>query len=415
MCDGKNLNVTPQFHAVDEEMLTKMDINLQNNEITRLHANAFRELQFTSITELKLVLSNNNISVIDEDSFTGIEHILTDLSLDNNSLTNIPKAFNTLTSLTVLRINQNPLKSLASPALPALGRSLATLVISMDMFRDWPTELRRFRKLSHLLVEGYKQPTIPSKAFAGFEDTLTTLEIIGTGLEGIPSATCRLPNLQVLSYVSNPNTVHPIPVCDQVMSSVEVLRIINSSLTSFPDIFRLCDRLNFLGLNQNFIDTIEEGLIPNDNSVSELDLSKNHLRKIPEAIGRFQRLELLYLNHNAIGTIADSNLFSLTHLSLLQLSHNPLTDVSAMAFQSQTKIGLLDFSYTNLTEIPQAVTSLSSTFQLDLTGAPVICNCNMTHLENYASMPVITGRCAGSDETETSISYYLQNVLPTCS
>lgn len=412
-CDGLNLTVIPEISENTDIQIDGLLIYLDNNAITNVGANAFQGFELNNVSEARLYMSNNNIRIIDNQAFVGIENAIQVLDLNFNNLTVIPEAVGTLTNLQELHIRQNPLISLATTALPSLSRTLTIFWISMDNFQEWPKELHYFRLLSEFHIDGYMLTEIPFDAFSGFNSSLTKLEISRTALDGIPLAGCRLQRLQYLTYNNNLNTTSPIfGPCEDPLASVTSLTLQNNNLQGFPNIFRYFPVLQSLDLSKNFIHTIDSTLIPEDQPLQSLYVNENRLHRIPSVQNRFPNLVNLELQHNDIDSIEDFDLFKLAKLRRLDISNNPLKFVSNDAFQSQEEMNTIDFSYTELKEIPRAITALTSIGTLDLTGSPIDCTCSMTYIRNSeVTISNVDGTCEGTGE---NITYFQDTVLPHC-
>lgn len=378
-----------------------------------MNAGSFARLQANNFTSYAIYLSNNNIFAIYLYAFDGIEGGVTILDLDNNKLRTLPNVLRKLTSLSTLYLRQNPLISLASPAILPISRSVRSLAISLDLFSEWPEELHYFRLLSELYVDGYKQQSLPLNALSGMENTLTVLELTRSAMDRIPSAICHLNGLRNLSFTSNPLTNTPIfEPCRESRSSVIYLSLRNNSLHNFPSVFSSFNALEILDVSENFIRTIDSSVIPEKHPLEYLDLSSNQFYRIPLAVTYLKELYFLDLSYNQITSIEDFDFVDMTNLRTLLITNNPLEYVSTDAFQSQAAFDLLNFSNTDLVDIPRAVLSLSSVQNLDLQGAPLDCTCNMFYFDNSTvHVGTLTGTCAGTGE---NITYFRQQFLLYC-
>ncbi|KAL6031071.1 hypothetical protein STEG23_001344 [Scotinomys teguina] len=92
-----------------------------------------------------------------------------------------------------------------------------------------------------------------------------------------------------------------------------------------------------------------------------LDLSYNHLRRVPDGLP--SALEQLYLEHNKVYTVPDSYFRGSPKLLYVRLSHNSLTNngLATNTFNSSSILEL-DLSYNQLQKIPPVNTNLENLY-----------------------------------------------------
>lgn len=411
-CTNTGLNSVPDFKMSDRE-LPRLILLLNNNFIKEIDNTSFVNLDSTNASIITINLSNNHIMEITESSFDTIAPLVYSLNFQNNNMTEVPNALQTLSNLETLDLRRNPIRSLASPATFTLSKSLKNLAISLNLFSKWPAELRYFRQLSKLTLDGFQQQRFPLNAMTGIESTLTSLDISNTRLDRIPSAVCHLPHLRRLTYTSNPETKTPIfEPCNQNISSLYFVSLKANNLTHFPDIFSTFVALDYLDLADNEIRTIDANVIPIDNSLTHLNLSNNHLNRLPSAINRFTALKSLSVAGNRVTSLEDYDLINLTHLTVFQLDNNPLEYISDNAFQSIRMFDVLNLDNTKVNTIPKAVVSLAGINRLNIDDTPIQCTCKMDYLKSWKNNASrIHGTCEGTRETLTS---FISTYLPLC-
>ena len=393
-------------------------LNLMNNRLTTIPANAFRNLATAKATHINIRLQNNNINIIENDAFNGIENAVTSLMLANNNLSSLPRVLNKLTKLTTLGINSNPISTLDATVMMSIGSSLVSFSLDCSSFNAFPTELSFLNKLQYLSVIN-PFTILPSNAFRGLESSLTHLDMPYSNLETVPVAICNLVNLTKLTLSSLPRLKvndSMFEMCNNhKMASVTSLTMIDDKIIKFPAaILSLFPNIESLILNENKLSLLE---IPIDMytayfKLKELSLTNNFFDRIPESVNLFPSLQELHLQYNQILSIQDYDLFRLRNLTNLGLGMNPLTYISPYAFKHLQSLKKLDLYNTKLTQIPDSVLSLSSLESFFISGAPIICSCaGMAYLSNWnVSSIYVSGRC----ESGPFLKSYIMNTLPTC-
>ena len=413
LCGATGLTAFPDFNATQLFADRRLDIFIDSNSINIIPDGALALIGTSNATEINMYIQNNNISRIDNNAFAGVENELKLLDLTNNNLKTVPMALKSLENLQTLLLKGNPLTSLSSSAIFSVSRTLNTLSLSLDQFQQWPSELHYFRRLSTLSVDGFQQSRLPLNALSGVEATLTTLEISHSRLDRLPAVICHLDNLRHLDFVSNPDSRTPLfEPCNHNITSVHFLNLRDNNLEQFPDVLSSFTALGFLDLSDNHIRVVDSDAIPPDASLTHLNLSGNSLHRVPTAINKLSNLRSLYLDNNKIFSLEDFDLQSLNHLRTINLSMNPLEYLSKGAFYNQAALDSLYLQFTKLNTIPEAVVSLASINNLDMTGTPVECTCAMSYLNAWhGNASTMMGTCEGTGE---SLGEFVHQFLPLC-
>ncbi|KAK4224163.1 leucine-rich repeat-containing protein 28 [Podospora fimiseda] len=137
-------------------------------------------------------------------------------------------------------------------------------------------------------------------------DTLTQLDLSGTGLSSLPSNFgSSLPNLKI-AFFSNCN------------------------FTTFPPELSTCPNLEMIALRSNRMTSIPENSLP--PNLRWLILTDNLLPSLPDSIGSCHRLQKCMLSGNLLTSLPLS-LSSCLNLSLLRLSANKFQSLPSWLFK----------------------------------------------------------------------------------
>lgn len=159
LCDNEleSLPISAFSRLINLKML-----DVSNNRLTRLPAHGF-----TSLTRLQtLRLADNRLGAdnsMDELAFSGLESSLRDLSLKGNQLVELPDAMRRLEKLGFLNLAQNLIARLEAG------------------------HLSRMRHLTAINLERNQLKRLGEGTFAGLEDSLSSLSLLGNQLDEFPS------------------------------------------------------------------------------------------------------------------------------------------------------------------------------------------------------------------------------------
>ena len=421
-CDNKSLMAMPRFileNSTQAKFSGFRQIELQNNAITQIQNNAFKNL--TGIRTI--LLDNNNISYIHENAFSGIETTVRKLSLENNNLSNVPLALGKLKNLLELNLLGNPISNFENVMAPFFGLwSMNDLKIDMSHFLSWPFPWNNtysfYSKIYYLTIDMIPFNTLPLNAFVGIENKIHSLKITHSRLLRIPSAICSLQNMKSFSLDNNAFLESNISLSKSCgnKSSLSEITLRNNGLTNFPDILIAFTSLTGLYIDYNKIRFIPSHLIPYSNRIENLILSNNELYSIPSAINRMTHIKTLMLDHNRIITIENNDFVGLTNLNSLYVGNNPLQFVE---FPNNLAASTISLSHANLTSIPAAISRLPNLHHLYIQHNAIRCTCsNLSNMKGWSAIKEqyydLEGNCEKQENDIYSLLRYMRNVLPNC-
>ena len=386
-----------------------MHVELSNNRLTSIGANAFKNLAVTSAINMSVSLQNNYIDTIDEEAFNRIEHVVVSLNIANNNLTRLPRALGNLTKLVELNLLNNPLIRLDQTVMMNIGQTLNTFAFDCQLFSTYPTDLRYLQTLKHLTITNIPFSRLPSNAFDGFETSLLDLDMPNSNLEKLPGALCHMVNLSSLTVSSSRNLNRSdsriFEQCyNQNVIHITTLKLLDNNLTKFPDVFTYLPNLEVLNLEINQLSLLEIPINMYNASfrIRELYLAFNNFVRIPPSVNSFRNLEELELQDNQITSIQDYDLFRLSKLRKLGVDINPVTYVSPNAFKENLELSWIGLAGTKLSQVPRGVVSLPKYSIIFLNGDPITCGClEMYYLKSWkvSSRSIdILGTCNNTGE-----------------
>lgn len=292
-----------------------------------------------------LILRGNRLSVLSDQSLTGLWS-LTGLDLADNQLSALPPAlFHQASHLERLLLQNN---------------SLSAASLSADVFHGLDNLLLLNLSRNGLVSQGLSEDT-----FSGLQK-LMALDLSHNRLTHLPDGLLRAQNgLQILNLQHNKLTA----LTPDGLSSLVNLHIFLASHNRLDRIeagaFDAMASLSSLSLDHNRLRSLPQGVLTSAMSASlnDLALNSNQLDRIPEDIGRLDRLRTLDLGENRIekleaDSVGDNNNFgvlaNITGLYGLRLAGNRLTRIGSHALANNANLHVLNLAHNRLEQIDTA-------------------------------------------------------------
>ncbi|KAL1542444.1 receptor-like protein 35 [Salvia divinorum] len=408
--------------------LASLDIS---NEPTLSLEHPNLEMVVQNLTELReLLLDGVNMTSLHERKSRGhirSSHLpnLTTLSMVGCALDGpLPKSFWQLHSLSILRLDQNNLSTVALHDMFTNFPSLATLTLSSCKLKgSIPSTFANLTKLIHVdLSYNYLTGSLPSTLFYSLSN-LVHLNLESNSFFGnIPRSLFTLPSLleldlsdnqfngtfQLDNFRSLPNLTLLDPSgnslsldAGNVNSSsygdfqLKVLRLASCNLSDFPDFIKHLD-LERLDLSKNSI----AGEIPSwiwGTQLEYLDLSFNLLTNLQKPYYIPPTLHTIYLQSNQLRDELHLPVSFESELYSLNLADNKLSGSIPTFICNATQLIDLDLSGNKLSgSIPTCLCNATILSFLDLSGNKLsgsipTCLCNATLIDLYLSGNKLSG------------------------
>ena len=315
---------------------------------------------------VEVVLSNNNIQFISDNSFEHLYQVRI-LNLNSNSLSDFPNLTSVADTLMELYLNHNELATIRQGNLDILTQ---LVVLEMEDNQITSEDMPSFSNLMKLI----------------------RLNIVKNLLAKFPNMTGT--SMSALSLKQNDiGHVQPQYMAGMQLTSID-LRV--TGLKVFPDLSAIGSTVHTVELSHNDIEVIPSEYLASLTAIKNLYLNKNpslayfpnviapindklkHLwlaqcnfREFP-ILSNYRRLSIIVIDENPITVIAKSSLRGLSNLHQLYLQSTKLVQVPDL-YEVRLSLWYLDISYCeDLTEAParHLVTAVDLR-KLDLTDTPL--------------------------------------------
>lgn len=251
------------------------------------------------------------------------------LRLAFESLEEIPLWMYTLHGMEELHLN-GPLtnevsKSATLESLREL-QALRVLTLRSNLMKVPPTVVDVAPQLQRLCIYN---DNVKLQAFSSLKKltNLVSLELVGCGLERIPSAVFSLSNLQELDLRENKLTTVEEILSLQHCRRLVTLRLWHNKITYVPDHISKLHSLETLDVSWNKLRKLPSRLFY-CTKLRHLDVSHNQLTALPPEVGILHSLQFFSAAFNSLETLPEE-LFSCKKLKTLALGNNCLSALSS--------------------------------------------------------------------------------------
>lgn len=189
---------------------------------------------------------------------------------------------------------------------------LKSIDVCNNEIKKFPIFLCKIHTLESIKFSRNKIKKIPNDIIK--LKNLEYLYLDYTEINTLPSGIKELQKLKCLSISNNNISEIPFEICDLV--NLEKISINNSNIKSIPEAFANLQKITELDLSGNELNSI-----PNLHSktIKSLNLSRNRITVLNDAIKNMFSLESLYLNENRNLNIVEPGITSLNNLKILEL------------------------------------------------------------------------------------------------
>lgn len=220
-----------------------------------------------------------------------------------------------------------------------------------------------------------------------FDDNTKFLDLSGLGINQVPAAIFKLPNLRSLDLSNNrlkriPEALFHIPTLHDLdlsfnkltklsfsnrdISSIRKLNLSNNKIDAIQGAEKKFPELQELDLGNNKIQALEHSFLEGMVLLRVLFLGKNKLNDLPDSFSTLRLLKRLDLSSNCFVDLP-TLIWAKPFLESLDLSRNPLVALN-IGDQRSNYLKKLDLFQTKLLHIPKEVFQFERLETLDIRG-----------------------------------------------
>ncbi|XP_047997437.1 protein artichoke-like isoform X1 [Leguminivora glycinivorella] len=344
---------------------TVQTIDLSYNAISSIPNNYFR--QFPDL--LHLDLSHNYIKSFDILTFEGITQ-LQRLYVSDNEITKLGVVFARFEFMKELVLDHNYLTSIEESNFDKMTK-LEKLNISSNILASiGDTSFDHLVELKELDLSNNTINTITKNIFQN-NTNLQSLDISSNRISKIEPGAFEGKRIEDFKVHNNPITGALIKNTFQGIC-VDKLDLSSANVTELgPELFE--GQFQSLNFSRNSISKIHKSSFSKLESLTELDLSFNHLQDIEFDTSNLNNLSFFYLNNNNIKTVTKDTFKSLTSLKVVDLSNNAIENIEILSFQNLKQLETLNLNNNPLFDVipPQMFSGLTLTTELDFTNSKI--------------------------------------------
>ncbi|CAF3484389.1 unnamed protein product [Rotaria socialis] len=257
-------------------------------------------------------------------------HQLTQLTLNDVSLAELPKDIGSISNLRVLEVRENLLKTL--PDSLAHLTKLESLDVGSNVIETLPFNIGDLQSLKELWLDSNEITQLPNNI--GQLKRLQCLDVSENKLTYLPNEIGHLESLTNLELSSNQIQQLPTTI-GNLQQRLLILKINSNNLIKLCNEIGQCLALTELILTENALNEIPK-TIGNLKHLTNLNIDRNQLTHLPIEIADCESLGMLTLRDNRINKIP-SELSKLKHLHVLDLSGNRLSNLPCTLLQCDLK------------------------------------------------------------------------------
>jgi|GEM_PF-1583293 len=283
---------------------------------------------------------------------------LEDLSIYLSGIKALPPQISQLKKLKKLDLRINDLKEL--PEEIAQLDSLEEIALYGNDFTEFPLRLLRCKSLKKIDLQSNRIKKIPDEV--GRSKTLKSIDLSYNRLTlDEINRVSKFPANIIINTERSNRRYSLEDALEKEDTEGRELEITDKDYSKSIIDLNALSNYTSINLSNDKLKQFPTG-ISSLHNITEFILKNNNIRNVPDSISYLKSLKRLILNSNNIDTLPDA--MSGLALEYLDISSNPIKDLAALSRLKSLKE--LSVSNINLKEVPQAIVSLDSIWNLDL-------------------------------------------------
>ena len=352
LLDLDNLETLDLSENLLKSLPSKSLCSLQHLRILNVSSNQFGSpadlgLESACLPHLDtLDMSNNDVTSIDDNSVLSWPSLAT-IDLSNNHIRYVADSvFSTnikIINLSNNQINHLPGRLIQSSAVRELNLANNSLSAFPSTFFLGQYDLEKLNLAGNILSTASLSANLTTDLL-----NLIELDMCHNQIQAVPEQfMASMLNLQNLKLCGNKlNSVH----FPEFMPNLATLDLSSNQLRSIePAYFGGLPLLTQLSLSDNQINVLHPAAFANNSDILILDLSRNQMYKIPDALSSLNKLQTLDLGWNQISSL--QSLDNMEQLWRLQIPNNLISEIPAEFFTKLVSLQVLDLSNNRLVRL----------------------------------------------------------------
>ncbi|GBG27835.1 Leucine-rich repeat-containing protein 1 [Hondaea fermentalgiana] len=175
---------------------------------------------------------------------------------------------------------------------------------------------------------------------------LTSLELQGNGLQGLPD---KMGKLELLTHLDiSDNSLSKLPKSLSLLTNLETVHASSNALSAIDSLSTMFE-LRELHLGGNELESIPEAFSNIGKQMTSLDLSENNLSELPDIFDSFSMLHTIDLSANRLSDLPNS--LASDAVTAIMLRNNALSE-APQVLEQMPNLGQLTLDGNQLSEVP---------------------------------------------------------------
>ena len=263
-----------------------VDGGLEQKNI-RHHAAFIKELEKAKVTKV-LHYFWKNFDDLGSNDLLKLNDLV-DLRLTGNSITTVPESLSVLSSLRILVLRRNKIKTMAEKALRGSMSCLEVLDLADNKLNRLPERIFRCRNIRELSLQNNVLTKLPEDI--GKMRQLRILSVQINQITQLPESLADLRKITVLNFERN--LLSDIPASFSRLKQLESLNVNHNNFTFIPDVVGELRSLAELQIASNSISEFTDGFVngPLTTVLTKLWLQNNKMVDLPLSFANLKQLK----------------------------------------------------------------------------------------------------------------------------